>query len=209
MKQIKCDKKKLLYKKIKTTQIKFEVNPKVWTTKRRRFTFYMAKLTREQKIEIYKKRKAGESIMALSKQYDINYGNVKYLVKLIDRYGEDILRKDKNNYYSPELKIEIINKVLLEKRFVESATVIYGLSSAGMLMNWIRSYKENGYNIVEKKRGRGSTMKRSSKPIDPNDKDAIIKQKDKNIEYLKAEIEYLKKLRAVVQARKDRQSKIK
>ena len=56
----------------------------------------MAKLTREQKIEIYKKRKAGESIMALSKQYDINYGNVKYLVKLIDRHGEDILRKDKN-----------------------------------------------------------------------------------------------------------------
>lgn len=185
------------------------MNPKVWTTKRRRFTFYMAKLTREQKIEIYKKRKAGESIMALSKQYDINYGNVKYLVKLIDRHGEDILRKDKNNYYSPELKIEIINKVLLEKKSVKSTALIYGLSSAGMLINWIRSYKENGYNIVEKKRGRGSTMKRSSKPIDPNDKDAIIKQKDKEIEYLKAEIEYLKKLRAVVQARKDRQSKIK
>ena len=31
-------------------------------------------------------------------------------------------------------------------------------------------------------------MKRSSKPIDPNDKDAIIKQRDKEIEYLKAEI---------------------
>ena len=75
----------------------------------------MAKLTREQKIEIYKKRKAGESIMALSKQYDINYGNVKYLVKLIDRHGEDILRKDKNNYYSPELKIEIINKVCFDE----------------------------------------------------------------------------------------------
>ena len=92
---------------------------------------------------------------------------------------------------------------------MKSTALIYGLSSAGMLINWIRSYKENGYNIVEKKRGRGSTMKRSSKPIDPNDKDAIIKQKDKEIEYLKAEIEYLKKLRAVVQARKDRQSKIK
>ena len=100
----------------------------------------MAKLTREQKIEIYKKRKSGESIVDLSKQYDINYGNVKYLVKLIDRHGEDILRKDKNkkdknNYYSPKLKIEIINKVLLEKRSVESTAVIYGLSSAGMLMN--------------------------------------------------------------------------
>lgn len=57
--------------------------------------FYMAKLTREQKIEIYKKRKSEESIMALSKQYAINFDNVKYLVKLIDRHSEDILRKDK------------------------------------------------------------------------------------------------------------------
>lgn len=127
----------------------------------------------------------------------------------MDAHGEDILRKDKKNYYSPELKVEMINKVLLEKKSVKSTAIKYGLSSAGMLTNWIKSYKENGYNIVEKKRGRRSAMKQSGKPVDPDDKDAIIKQKNKEIEYLKAEIEYLKKLRAVVQARKDRQLKKK
>ena len=34
-----------------------EVNPKVWTTKRKGFIFYMSKLTVEDKKEIYKKRK--------------------------------------------------------------------------------------------------------------------------------------------------------
>lgn len=62
---------------------------------------------------------------------------------------------------------------------------------------------------MEKKRGRRPTMKNNQKPIDPKDKDAIIKQKDEEILRLRAENEYLKKLRAVVQARKDRQPKKK
>lgn len=52
-------------------------------------------------------------------------------------------------------------------------------------------------------------MKKEIKPINPNDKDAIIKQKDEEILKLNAEIEYLKKLRAVVQAKKNRQPKKK
>ena len=52
-------------------------------------------------------------------------------------------------------------------------------------------------------------MKKEIKPIDPNDKDAIIKQKDEEILRLNAEIEYLKKLQAVVQAKKNRQPKKK
>ena len=52
-------------------------------------------------------------------------------------------------------------------------------------------------------------MKKEVKPIDPNDKDAIIKAKDEEILRLKAENEYFKKLRAVVQARKGQQPKTK
>ncbi len=47
------------------------------------------------------------------------------------------------------------------------------------------------------------------KPLDPNDKDAIIKAKDQRILELEAENEYLKKLQGVVQARKNQQSKKK
>ena len=38
--------------------------------------FIMSKLTREQKIEIYEKRKQGRSISSLSKEYAILIGNV-------------------------------------------------------------------------------------------------------------------------------------
>lgn len=169
----------------------------------------MAKITREEKLEIYQKRKTGYTISSLSKEYNIRKDNLCYLIKLIDTHGENVLRNGKNNYYSPELKQEIINKVLIEHQSIKSTAIEYGLTSSGMLVNWINSYKENGYNIVEKTRGRPFTMKKEMKPIDLNDKDAIIKQKNEEILRLKAENEYLKKLRAVVQARKDQQPKKK
>lgn len=169
----------------------------------------MAKITREEKLEIYQKRKTGYTISSLSKEYNIRKDNLCYLIKLIDTHGESVLRNGKNNYYSPELKQEIINKVLIEHQSIKSTAIEYGLTSSGMLVNWINSYKENGYNIVEKTRGRPSTMKKEMKPIDLNDKDAIIKQKNEEILRLKAENEYLKKLRAVVQARKNQQPKKK
>ena len=169
----------------------------------------MAKLTREQRIEIYHKRKSGVTIPSLCKQYGINKNMIWYLVKLIDKHGEDVLRRDSNRYYSPQLKLEMINKVLIDNQSIKSVSLEYGLTSDGMLNNWIKYYKENGYNIVEKKRGRSPTMKKEVKSIDPNDKDAIIKAKDEEILRLKAENEYLKKLRAVVQARKGQQPKTK
>lgn len=172
----------------------------------------MAKLTREQKIELYKKRKGGQTISSLSKEYQINVHNIKYLIRLIDRHGFDILNSGKNKYYSPELKLEIINAVLIDGQSIKGTAIEYGLSSDGMLLNWIHSYKENGYVIVEKTKGRPSTMNKKDQFIkkyeDMTPEEKIKYLENKN-QYLEAEIEYLKKLRAAVQARKNRQPKRK
>ena len=62
------------------------------------------KLTYEDKVRIYELKKQGESFRQLSNQFGINISNLKYLIKLIDRYGIEIAKKGKNCYYSPELK---------------------------------------------------------------------------------------------------------
>lgn len=114
----------------------------------------MAKLTREDKIDLYKKWKSGQSLSSLFKEYGIRFNNIQYLVRLIDYHGEDILRNDKNNFYSKELKQEIIDKVLVDGEIITSAAILYGLSSNSLLFSWIKSYKESNYVIVEKKKGR-------------------------------------------------------
>lgn len=139
----------------------------------------MAKLTIEQKLEIYKKRKQGQTVSSLSKEYGIRAHNINYLIGLIDMHGYGVLRKDKNKYYSPQIKLEIINKVLIDRQSINSTAIEYGFSSDGILHNWIKSYKNNGCAIVEKTRERSPTMKHQNKTIDRNNKDIIIKAKMK------------------------------
>lgn len=171
----------------------------------------MTKLTREQKIEIYQKRKTGATLQKLAVEYDVLTDNIRYLIRLLDKHGEGIIRKDKNRYYSPKLKKEMIDKVLFDNQSVTSTAIEYGLSSDGMLFNWIKSYKENGYVIVEKTRGRSPAMivNQSKKEYKEMTMEEKNEYNEKRIQYLEAENEYLKKLRAVVQARKNQQPKKK
>ncbi|MBS6731711.1 MAG: transposase, partial [Streptococcus salivarius] len=112
------------------------------------------KLTYEDKVQIYELRKQGESFRQLSNQFEINISNLRYMIKLIDRYGIEIAKKGKKRYYSPELKEEIINNVLLKGRSLRSVSLDYVLPDPSLLKNWIAQYKENGYTIFEKTRGR-------------------------------------------------------
>ena len=74
--------------------------------------------------------------------------------------------------------------------------------------DWIKKYKEMGYNIVERKRGRPIMPKVTKEKKNETDKEKIKRLEEENL-YLKAELEYSKKLRAVVQARKNQQQKKK
>ena len=168
----------------------------------------MGKLSFEDKINLYNDRKSGVSISSLCSKYKILHANVEYLTRLIDKHGYDILRKNRNRKFTSYEKERIINLVLLNNESLLSVAIDEGLSSPGMLANWIKKYKENGYNIVERKRGRPTMPKVTKKKENETDKEKIKRLEEENL-YLKAELEYSKKLRAVVQARKNQQQKKK
>ena len=78
------------------------------------FGVFFMKLTYEDKIEIYQLRKQGESLKNLSKKYDIADSNIKYLVRLIDQYGIEIVKKEKTSLLNKIIKRrEVILKTVL------------------------------------------------------------------------------------------------
>ena len=168
----------------------------------------MSKLTYEDKINLYNDKKKGMSIGSLSNKYKVRKCVINYLTALIDKHGVEILRTNKNRTHIKSEKQEAIDRVLINGEAKWAVALDIGLLSKGMLDNWIKNYKENCYNIVERKRGRSIMPKVTKKKENETDKEKIKRLEEENL-YLKAELEYSKKLRAVVQARKNQQQKKK
>ena len=169
----------------------------------------MSKLSYEDKINLYNDRKSGMSVGSLSIKYNVRKCVVNYMVSLIDKHGLNILRTGKNKIHTKYEKQKAIDRVLIDGEAKWAVALDIGLLSKGMLDNWIKNYRDMGYNIVERKRGRSPTMpKVTKKKENETDKEKIKRLEEENL-YLKAELEYSKKLRAVVQARKNQQQKKK
>ena len=169
----------------------------------------MSKLSYEEKVSLYYEKKNGTTIPTLVSKYSMPKHNIWYLIYLIDRHGFDILNKKENNTYSKEFKQNAINRVLINHEPTMTVAIDLGLPHDSLLHKWVKKYKENGYNIVERKRGRSAMPK---KPKQTKENENLMQENErlkKENEYLKAELEYSKKLRAVVQARKNQQQKKK
>lgn len=157
--------------------------------------------TKETKIQMYYDRLNGDSFSQLSLKYNVSIANLRYTFKLIELHGEGIVLSKKNRRYSKSFKEHAIKRVLIEGEAASRVALEAGLLNTGILFNWIRKYKENGYNVIEKKRGRRPmTQKPKVKEINKKEnQEEKLKRIEKENEFLRAENEFLKKWNTVVQ----------
>ncbi|WP_423788783.1 hypothetical protein [Lactobacillus apis] len=114
----------------------------------------MAKLSKQDKIEIYHlwhDYQIGST--ELSQRYRVGRSNIDYLLALIDRHGLAILDQPFTAYTS-NFKVQALRRIIVEHEPARRVSIDLGLKSGGMLYNWLREYRKNGYNVVNHKKGR-------------------------------------------------------
>ena len=171
----------------------------------------MAKLTVEKKNEIVQLYHEGFGCNVISKKIGVCPTVVKELKRQYDLHGDVVLNvSHKNRNYTPEFKINLINRVLNGESLTEVA--VENMMGAGQLSNWIKKYKELGYNGLSKPKGRPKIMKQETeknKQITEDEKDKRIRELEERNAQLEMENDLLKKLKALVQQRTQQPNKTK
>lgn len=119
----------------------------------------MSKLTKQDKIDIYNYwKKYGKSSVWLGKQYGVDSRAIRYLLKLIERYGINILDRPKTTY-TVEFKEKAIRRVLFNDEVAFQVSLELALPTDSLIHNRLRKYEEDGYNVINHKKGRPSHEK--------------------------------------------------
>jgi len=149
------------------------------------------RFSKQDKINMYQLYQQNYRYSEIKEYYPIGERNFYYLIRVLNRHGISWLHK-----WTKEEKLNAIHRVLFNNETEGGVALDLGLSSIGMLTNWIRDYRKNGYNVVNKPKGRPrkkTITKRNQKKIKPEGKK--IKELEEELLYLRAENAYLKALR--------------
>ena len=165
-----------------------------------RCTFCMTKYSDAFRVAAISKILAGNSINGVAKELFISRA---ILGRWINHYYEGGTEQllHKTGKYSPEFKKDVIEYKWEHGLSLPQTIAQFKIPSDSIVLQWERKYLEEGFSgLLPKKKGRPGKMpkKREIKPRNLTREQEL----EAEIAQLKMENAYLKKLNALVQARK-------
>lgn len=152
----------------------------------------------------------GQGYAGVAKEHSLDRAMVRKWVLSYELHGEEGL-KAKHSRYSAQFKFDVLQSIALEGLSRTQACIRFGLrGGTGVIAIWQRQYHECGIDGLKAKRKvRPPNMKTNkpasapapsnSQPSDMPDGQRSLQDVLKENEYLRAEVAYLKKLRALRQ----------
>jgi transposase len=152
------------------------------------------------KIAIVKQAlERNRSIIKISEDHQINRRMLQRWVQFYERFGEAGL-VPQSNKYSLETKLAVINSLKDNNLSLGEACLRFSIRSTSVLTKWISIYQQQGIEgLAIERRGKSNSMaiKDSSKKIIKalTDHEKVLEEN----RLLRAENDFLKKLRALIQ----------
>jgi transposase len=146
-----------------------------------------------------------QGFKSIAAKHGINDATLRSWVAGYRQHGDAGLRK-KRGYYSAQFKLSVLHRIWQESLSYRRAAALFDLrGGTGVITTWERQYHEGGLSALEPRfRGRPKKMPTSelpkplpSQPDDARSHEELLEE----VKYLRAEVAYLKKLRALLQAK--------
>ena len=158
----------------------------------------MAKYDFALKLAVVKAYLNGEGgYKALVKRFNIpSDSTLRTWVNAYKAFGENGLERNrKDKTYTVQFKLDALNYKLSTGKSFQDVAIRFGMSEPSLLANWYRTWSKEGIEGLSRPKGRPfMSKKKSSKP---KKKLTREQEREKEIELLRAENAYLKKLRAL------------
>jgi len=103
------------------------------------------KLKYEDKKEIYDLYCQGYGYKRIAHIYHVSRSTIQHICRLAAKHGLSVFLKG-FTHHSEEFKRIAIEQVVCSRESIVSVAIDLGLS-AGLLCNWIKAYRQNGYNL--------------------------------------------------------------
>lgn len=166
----------------------------------------MAKFSVEDKLHAVQAYLSGkESYQEIGTRIGIDRKSIVKWVALYKTHGMDGLIK-RYTEYTPAFKMDVLNFMSQSGTSLLDTAAIYNIPAPSTISQWKRVLEEKGVDALTKiKKGRPS-MKNEKKPSPPEGSTEALQAE---IERLRMENAYLKKLNALVQSKEKSRNKTK
>ena len=159
----------------------------------------MSKYDEQFKLETVRQYLSGkQSYEQLARERGASDSVIKRWVSAYRIHGRLALSKQ-HERHSARFKVQVLERIRREGLSDTQAVAIYNLRNAGIIGQWRRQYDAGGLGaLAPKRRGRPPMPHKHPPELAP--KDMTAEQLREENAYLRAELDYLKKLDALIQA---------
>ena len=143
----------------------------------------------------------GAGYESIAREAGISSGRLRQWVANYGAHGMRGLEK-KYGTYSADFKLKVLTRMFNEGMTAQAVCAMFNIRNPGCIKDWSLAYDRGGLEaLIPKPRGRPPTMKLKPPTSREPGEAPTVKQLLKENEYLRAEVAYLKKLDALIQAK--------
>ena len=184
-----------------------ELHPKSWIFDPIFGVFFMTKYSEELRRQVVQEHLAeGLGSIRLAKRHGIDRSAIRRWIAAYRVHGDNGLRR-KTSRYDAQFKLSVLLHMWQAELSYRQVAAIFDIRSPGCIGQWERLYHDGGLAaLAPRPRERPRKMNDSPPPQSANKKPTVEERSReellKEIEYLRAEVAYLKKLDALLQSKK-------